>query len=84
MRVDDGPKHAADFRACEEVSIMDGFETRRPESELSLLQLLMTGIAMLLLVYGMALLVVIEFTSRHLIANPTAWLLRHLGLVRRN
>ena len=55
---------------------MAGFETRRPDSELSLLQLLMTGIAMLLLVYGMALLVVLEFTYRHLIAAPTAWLLR--------
>jgi hypothetical protein len=63
---------------------MAGFETRRPDSELSLLQLLMTGIAMLLLVYGLALLVVIEFIYRHLIAAPTAWLLRHLGLVRRN
>jgi hypothetical protein len=63
---------------------MAGFETRRPDSELSLLQLLMTGIAMLLLVYGMALLVVIEFTYRHLIAVPTAWSLRYLGLVRRN
>jgi len=64
---------------------MDGFETRRPESELSLLQLLMTGIAMLLLVYGLALLVVIEFIYRHLIAAPTAWLLRRLaGLAWRN
>jgi hypothetical protein len=80
------PKHAADFRArCEEVNVMAGFETRRPDSELSLLQLLMTGIAMLLLVYGLALLVVIEFTYRHLIAAPTAWLLRRLaGLVWRN
>ena len=41
---------------------MAGVEWHRPESELSLLQLLMIGIAMLLLVYGMALLVVIEFT----------------------
>jgi len=64
---------------------MAGFEARRPDSELSLLQLLMTGIAMLLLVYGMALLVVIEFTYRHLIAVPTAWLLRRLvGLAWRN
>jgi hypothetical protein len=63
---------------------MAGFETRRPDSELSLLQQLMTGIAMLLLVYGMALLVVIEFTYRHLIAAPTAWLLRRLGLTRRS
>ena len=57
---------------------------QRPEGELSLLQLLITSIAMLLLVYGMALLVVIEFIYRHLIAAPTAWSLRHLGLVRRN
>ena len=64
---------------------MAGFETRRPDSELSLLQLLMTGIAMLLLVYGLALLVVIEFIYRHLIAAPTAWLLRRLaGLAWRN
>jgi hypothetical protein len=58
---------------------MDGFEMRGPESELGLLQLLMTGIAMLLLIYGMALLVVLEFTYRHLIAAPTAWLLRRLA-----
>jgi hypothetical protein len=63
---------------------MAGFEWHRPESEPSLLQLLMTGIAMLLLVYGMALLVVIEFTYHHLIAAPTAWLLRRLGLARRS
>ena len=58
---------------------MAGFESRGPESELSLLQLLMAGIAMLLLVYGMALLVVIEFAYRHLIAAPKTWLLRRLG-----
>jgi hypothetical protein len=52
---------------------------QRPEGELSLLQLLITSIAMLLLVYGMALLVVIEFIYRHLIAAPTAWLLSRLG-----
>jgi hypothetical protein len=64
---------------------MDGFERRRPESELGLLQLIITGIAMLLLIYGMALLVVIEFTYRHLIAVPSAWLLRRLaGLGWRN
>ena len=63
---------------------MDCFERRGPESELGFLQLLMTGIAMLLLAYGMALLVVIEFTYRHLIAAPTAWLLRRPGLARRN
>jgi hypothetical protein len=58
---------------------MDGFEMRGPESELGFLQLLMTGIAMLLLIYGMALLVVLEFTYRHLIAAPTAWLLSRLA-----
>jgi hypothetical protein len=47
-----------------------GLESRRPERELSLLQLLMASIAVLLLVYGMALLVVIEFAYRHLIAAP--------------
>ena len=58
---------------------MDGFESRGPETELSFLQLLMAGIAMLLLFYGMALLVVIEFAYRHLIAAPKTWLLRRLG-----
>jgi hypothetical protein len=58
---------------------MDGFERHRPESELGLLQLIITGIAMLLLIYGMALLVVIEFTYHHLIAVPSAWLLRRLA-----
>jgi uncharacterized membrane protein YqjE len=62
---------------------MAGFETRR-DSELSLPQLLMTGIAMLLLFYGLALLVVIEFAYRHLIAAPAAWLLRLAGSAWRN
>jgi hypothetical protein len=51
----------------------------RPESELSLLRLLMAAIAVLLLVYGAALLVVIEFVYRHLIAAPIAWLLTRLS-----
>ena len=59
-----------------------GFESRRRESELSLLQLLMARIAMLLLVYGIALLVVIEFAYRHLIAAPKTWLVRRLGWPR--
>jgi len=58
---------------------MAGFESREPENELSLLQLLMAGIAMLLLVYGMALLVAIEFAYRRLIASPKTWLQCRLG-----
>jgi len=45
----------------------------------SLLRLLMAAIAMVLLVYVAALLVVIEFAYRHLIAAPIAWLLIRLG-----
>jgi hypothetical protein len=81
MCIDDGSTEASTRQISVPlgVSIVDGFERRRPESELSLLQLLMTGITMLLLVYGMALLVVIEFTYRHLVAAPSAWLLRRLA-----
>jgi hypothetical protein len=39
----------------------------------------MAGIAMLLLVYGLALLVVIEFVYRHLIAAPISSLLTRLA-----
>jgi len=39
----------------------------------------MAAIALVLLVYGFALLVVIEFVYRHLIAAPTAWLLSRLA-----
>jgi hypothetical protein len=58
---------------------MAGVETRRPEMELSLLRLLLAAFALVLLVYGCALLVVIEFIYRHLIAAPTAWLLTRLA-----
>lgn len=58
---------------------MAAVERPRPESELSLPRLLMAVIAILLLVYGLALLVVIEFVYRHLIAAPTAWLLSRLA-----
>ncbi len=51
----------------------------RPESGPSLLRLLMAAIAVVLLVYAAALLVVIEFVYRHLIASPIAWLLTRLG-----
>ena len=58
---------------------MAGVEGARAESGPSLLRLLMAGIAMLLLVYGLALLVIIEFVYRHLIAAPIAWLLTRLA-----
>jgi hypothetical protein len=58
---------------------MAAVERPRPENELSLLRLLMAAIAILLLVYGLAFLVVIEFVYRHLIAAPTAWLLSRLA-----
>jgi hypothetical protein len=58
---------------------MAGVETRRPEREVSLLRLLLAAFALVLLVYGCALLVVIEFIYRHLIAAPTAWLLTRLA-----
>jgi len=37
------------------------------------------AIALVLLVHGFALLVVIEFIYRYLIAAPAAWLLSRLG-----
>ncbi len=58
---------------------MAAVERPRPENELSLLRRLMAAIALVLLVYGFALLVVIEFVYRHLIAAPTAWLLSRLA-----
>jgi hypothetical protein len=58
---------------------MAGVETRRPEREVSLLRLLLAAFALVLLVYGCALLVVIGFIYRHLIAAPTAWLLTLLA-----
>ena len=61
------------------MSIVADVERPRPESELSLLRLLMAGIALVLLVYAAAFLVVIEFVYRHLIAAPIAWLLTRLG-----
>jgi hypothetical protein len=54
-------------------------EWPKPESELSLLRLLMASMAMLSLVYATALLVVFEFVYRHLIAAPIAWLLSRIG-----
>jgi hypothetical protein len=39
----------------------------------------MAGVALLLLIYAAALLVVIEFVYRGLIAAPIAWLLTRLG-----
>ena len=58
---------------------MAGVEGPRADSGTSLLRLLMAGISMLLLIYGLAFLVVIEFVYRHLIAAPTAWLLSRLA-----
>ena len=58
---------------------MAGVEMPRPASEPSLPRLLMAAIALVLLVHGFALLVVIEFIYRHLIAAPAAWLLSRLG-----
>jgi hypothetical protein len=63
----------------EGVSIMAGIERPGADSGLTLLWLLMAAIALVLLVYGFALLVVIEFIYRHLIAAPAAWLLARLG-----
>jgi uncharacterized membrane protein YqjE len=56
-------------------------EKPRLMGELSLLRLLMAAIAVLLLVYGAAILVVIEFVYRHLIAAPIACLLTCLGRI---
>ena len=61
------------------MSIVADVERPRPESELSLLRLLMAGIALVLLVYAAAFLVVIEFVYRHLIGAPLAWLLTCLA-----
>jgi hypothetical protein len=61
------------------LSIVADVEMPRPESGLSLLRLLMAAIAVVLLVYAAALLVVIEFVYRHLMAAPIAWLLTRLG-----
>ena len=58
---------------------MAGVEGPRADSGTSLLRLLMAGISMLLLIYGLAFLVVIEFVYRHLIAAPAAWLLTRLA-----
>jgi hypothetical protein len=49
------------------------------ESEPNLPRLLMAAVSLVLLVYGLALLVIIEFIYRHLIAAPAAWLLSRLG-----
>ena len=77
-------KHAAingrlAFVSVGHLSIVAGVVRPRLESGPSLQRLLMAGIAMLLLVYGLALLVVIEFVYRDLIAAPIAWLLTRLG-----
>jgi uncharacterized membrane protein YqjE len=56
-------------------------EKPRLMGELSLPRLLMAAIAVLLLVYGAAILVVIEFVYRHLIAAPIACLLTCLGRI---
>ena len=62
------------------MSIVADVERPRPESGLSLLRLLMAGIAVvLLLVCAAALLAAVEFVYRHLIAAPIAWLLARLG-----
>jgi hypothetical protein len=61
------------------LSVVADVERPRPESELSLLRLLMAGVAVVMLVYAAALLVVIEFVYCHLIAAPTVWLLTRLG-----
>ena len=58
---------------------MAGVEGLRADSGTSLLRLLMAGISMLLLIYGLAFLVVIEFVYRHLIAAPGAWLFTRLA-----
>jgi hypothetical protein len=60
------------------LSIVADVERPGLESELSLLRLLMAGVAVVMLVYAAALLVVIEFVYRHLIAAPIMWLLTRL------
>jgi hypothetical protein len=54
-------------------------ERPRPLSGPSLPRLLMAAIAVLLIVYVTALLVVFEVVYRHLIAVPIEWLLTRLG-----
>jgi len=61
------------------LSIVAHVEWPKPESELSLLRVLMAAIAVLLIVYAAALFVVIEFVYRLLIAAPIAWLLTRIG-----
>jgi hypothetical protein len=61
------------------LSIVADVERPITASGPSLLRLLMAAIAVVLLVYVAALLVVIEFVYRHLIAAPIAWLLIRLG-----
>lgn len=74
-------EQAANFRArgLRELSVMATVERPRPENELSLPRILMAAVAVLLLVYGLAFLVVIDCVYRHLIAAPTAWLLSRLA-----
>ena len=59
--------------------IVADVERPRPLSGPSLPPLLMAGVALLLLIYAAALLVVIEFVYRDLIAAPILWLLTRLG-----
>ena len=61
------------------MSIVADVERPKLASGPSLLRLLMAGVALLLLIYAAALLVVIEFVYRDLIAAPIAWLLTRLG-----
>jgi hypothetical protein len=61
-----------------EINVED-VERPRPELGPSLPRLLMAAIAVVLIVYVAALLVVIEFVYRHLFAAPIAWLLTRLG-----
>jgi hypothetical protein len=61
-----------------EINVED-VERPRPELGPSLPRLLMAAIAVVLIVYVAALLVVFEFVYRHLIAVPIAWLLARLG-----
>jgi hypothetical protein len=61
------------------VNIVADVERPKLASGPSLLRLLMAGVALLLLIYAAALLVVIEFVYRGLIAAPIAWLLTRLG-----
>ena len=49
-----------------------------PESWTDVLQVMMASLAMLLLIYAAAYLVILEFAYRHLLAAPVGWLMARL------